>query len=328
MEPGLSEPGTWKAAGATWETGATAGVAAAEVGTRAVVVVVVLSGVDSIAGAALAGVGGVASVGAVMEDGGSGVGAVVADGGATVGAVTAATVVSVVAASAAGSVTTRGLVLSIAGSAAGPFSGGGVGSEGCGGGFGSSEESEGAASRLLKDVGKAEEIELGWGTEKAGLEFDSGGLNKLPDAAPLDKSAPVDSSADFWRAPPKVNCAAPLLIPSPGSPKENEAAAGLMDESFASSPAPTRNPEKLPRVSPPTVFGGCGSNLRAAVVEVGLSPDVFVGRVADPVPRAEENDSSPVWPNIILPFPPKENLFISFTGETQGGKKTECDGYV
>lgn len=281
-------------------------MAAAEVGKGKVVVV--LSGVASIVGAALAGVGGGASVGVVME--GSGVGAVVAKRGA--GAVTATAVVSVVAAIAAGSGTTRGLASSTAGSAAGSFSGGGVGSEGCGGTFGSSEESEEVARRLLKDT--AEATELDWGTEKAGLGFDSGGLNKLPDAAPLDKSVPVESSTAFWRIAPKLNCAAPLPIPSPVSPKENEAAAGLMDESLASSPGPTRSPEKLPRVSPPAVFGGCGSILRAVVEEVGLSPEVFSGTDEDPVPRA--GDSSAVWPNIILPFPPKENLFISFTGKT------------
>lgn len=52
MEPGLSELGTWNAAGATWETGAPAGVAAA----TGAVVVVVLSGVASVTGATLAGV--------------------------------------------------------------------------------------------------------------------------------------------------------------------------------------------------------------------------------------------------------------------------------
>lgn len=167
MEPGLSELGTWNAAGATWGAGATAGVAAAEVGTEAVVV---LSGVASIVGAAQAGDVEVASVGAVMEEGGSGVGAV-AKGSVGVGAVTAVAVVSVVAASAAGSDTTRGLVLSASGSVAGSFSGGDVGSEGCGGAFGSSEESEEDVRRLVKDVGKVEALELGWGTEKAGLGF-------------------------------------------------------------------------------------------------------------------------------------------------------------
>lgn len=314
MEPGLSELGTWKAVGATWETGATAGVAAADVGTEAVVVL--LSGVASTVGAALSGVGGVASVGAVMEGGGSGVGAVVAKGG--VGAVTVAAVVSVTPASAAGSGTTRGLALSVSGPVTGSFSGGGVGSEGSGETLGSSVDSEGAARRLLKDVGKAEAAEPDWGTEKAGLGFGSGGLNKLPD--PLDKSAPVESSVDFWRPAPKLNCAAPLLIPSPPSPKVNEPAAGLVDESLASSPWPTRSPEKPPRVSPPIVLMGCGSILRGAVVEAGFSPDVFEGRVGEAVPRAgevdfgvRENGSSPAWPNIILPFPPKENLLISFT---------------
>lgn len=276
-------------------------------------VVVVLSGVASIVGAALDEVGGGASVAVVMEEEGSGVGAVGAKEGVV--AVAVAVVVSVVIAS-AGSGTTRGLAQSTAGKPVDSFSGGGVGSEGCRGTFGSSDESEEAARRLLKDTGKAEAAELDWGTEKAGLGFDSGGLNKLPDAAPLDKSVPVASSAGFWRIAPKLNCAAPLAKPSPVSPKENEAAAGLMDESLASSPGPTRSPEKLPRVSPPTVFGACGSILRAAVEDVGLSPEVFGGTLEDPGPRAEEIDSSMVCPNIILPFPAKENLFISFTEET------------
>lgn len=321
MEPGLSELGTWNAAGGAWETGAGvsagAGVAIVEVGTGAMVVV--LSGVSSTVGATLAGVERVASAGAVLEEEGSGVGAVVVNGG--VGAATVAAVVSVVVASAAGSDTTGGLVLSTAASAAGSFSGGGVGSEGCGGTFGSSDGSEEAARRLLKDVGKVEVTELVWGTEKAGLGVDSGGLNKLPDAAPLDKSAAAESSTDFWRSAPKLNCAVPLLMPSPGSPKEKEAAGGLMDESLASSPGPTRSPEKLPRVSPPTVLGGCGSILRAVEEEVGLSPDVFVGRVGEAVPRADENVSSPVWPNIILPFPPKINLPASFTVQDIKNKK-------
>lgn len=279
--------------------------------------------VTSIEGAALAGAEGVASVGAEMEEEGSGVGAVVVKGGAGV-SVAGVGVVAVVGTSLADSSATGGPVLSTAGLEAGSFSGGGVGSEGCGGAFGSSEESEEAASRLLIDVGvgEAETVEPDWGTEKAGLVFDSEDFNKLPKAAPLDKSAPVESSAEFWRPAPKLNCTVPLPVPNPVSPKVNEAAAGL--DSLVSSPWPTRSPEKLPRVSPPTVLGGCGSILRAGMEEVGLpaSPDVFEGRVGDTVPRAgeldsevRENVSSPVWPNTILPFP-KENLFASFTGET------------
>lgn len=191
------------------------------------------SGVASTVGAALVGAGGAASAGAVMEVGGVGIGAVVAKGG--VGALTVI-VVSVVAVSVAGSGITEGLTLSTGGSVAGSFSGGGVGSEGCGGAFGSSSVSEGAARRLLKDVRNAEAVELDWGTEKPSLVFDSGGLNKLPDTAPLDMSAPVESSADFRRSAPKLNCAAPLAIPSPESPKVNEAAVGLVEESLASSP--------------------------------------------------------------------------------------------
>lgn len=297
------------------------GVAAAEAGTGAEVGT--LTPVGSTAVAALADAGGVASFGAEMEEDVSGIGAVVAKGCTGV-SVAGVGVVATVVASPADSSTTGGLVPSTTGLEAGSFSGGGVGSEGCGGAFGSSEESEDAASKLLKDVGagKAEEVEPDWGTEKAGLTFDSEGLNKLPDAVPLDKSAPVESSADFWRPAPKLNCGVPLQRPNPVSPKVNEAAAGLADDSLASSPWPTRSPEKLPRVSPPTVLRGCGSILRTGVEEVGLpaSPDVFGGRPGDAVPRAgevdfgvRENVSSPVWPNAILPFP-KENLFASFAG--------------
>lgn len=184
-----------------------------------------------------------------------------------------------------------------------------------------------AARRLLKDVGKAGAGELACGTEKAGLMFESGGLNRLPDGGPLDKSAAAGSSPDFGGPAPKVNCVAALLLPSPASTNVN-AAAGLLEESLASSPWPTRSPEKMPRVSPPAVFGGCGSILRVAVVEVGLapSPDAFGAKVGDPVPRlgeldfeVKENVSSPLWPNVILPFP-KENLLASFTGETRERK--------
>lgn len=249
-----------------------------------------------------------------------------------VGAVTVVAVVSVTPASAAGSGTTRGLALSASGTDTGSFSGGGVGSEGSGETFGSSVESAGAARRLLKDVGKAEAAEPDWGTEKAGLGFGSGGLNKLPDPAPLDKSAPAESSVDFWRPAPKLNCTAPLPILSPISPKVSEPAVGLLlDESLASSPWPTRSPEKPPRVSPPIVLMGCGSILRGAVVGAGFSPAVFEGRVGDAVPRAgevdcgvRENGSSPVWPNIILPFPPKANLLTSFTCEIPAPCVTEA----
>lgn len=161
--------------------------------------------------------------------------------------------------------------------------------------------------------------------EKAGLGFCSGGLNKLPNAAPLDRSAPAESSADFCGPGAKLNCAAPLPRPSPASPKLNEPAVGLADTSWASSPWPTRSPEKMPRVSPPMGFRGCGSVLRA-----GLSPDMFRGRVGEAVPRAgegdfgvRENGSSADWPNIILPFPPKENLFASLTCGTPAAGVTE-----
>lgn len=171
-------------------------MAAAEVGTGAEVVV--LTAVSSTVGAALAGAGGVASVGAGIEEEVSGIGAVVAKGGVGVN-VAGVGVVAAVDASPADSSTTGGLVLSTAGLEAGSFSREGVGSEGCRGAFGSSEESEDAASKLPKDVGmgKAEAAELDWGTEKAGLAFDSEGLNKLPETATLDKSAPEESSTGF-----------------------------------------------------------------------------------------------------------------------------------
>lgn len=328
MEPGLSELGTGNGGGASWEAGATAGVAAAEVVTGAVVV---LSRVASVVDTALAGAEGVASAGAVMEEGGSEVGAVVAKGraGVGVGSVVVAAVVSVMMAFPADAGTTGGLVLSTAGLETGSLSAGGVGSEGCGEAFDSSEESEDAARRPPNDMGKAEAAGPGWGTGKAGLVLDSGGLNKLPDAAPLDKSVAIESSADFWRPASKLNCAPPLAKPNPVLPKVNVAAAGLVEESLASS-CPTRSSEKLPRVSPPAVLGGCGSILREVVVEVGLVASVDVFGVGDTVPRAgevdfgvRENGSSPVWPNTNLPFP-KDNLFTSFTCDIPAPCVTEA----
>lgn len=262
--------------------------------------VAVLSGTASVVGAALPAVGGVASVAVVVED--SAAGSAVARG--DTGDVTVAAAVSALAASAAGSGTTVGLTGSTGGSAAGSFSGGGVGSEGCGGILGASEMPD--ARILLKDNAGA--AALDGGTGKVNLEFDSGGLNKLPEAASLDKSVPGKVFTAAGKIPPKVNCEAPLVRASPGSPKENEAAVGLADASLASSPWPTRSPEKLPRVSPPASFEGCGSTLRT--VAVGLSPEEF-GAAED---AAEATDSSMVWPKSILPFP-KENLFASFTRE-------------
>lgn len=294
------------------------GVAAAEGGPGAEVVTLVTVG--STVGSALAGAGGVTSAGAEMEEDVSATGTVAAKGCTSV-SVAVDGVDAMAAPSPADSGTVGGLVLSTAGLVAGSFSEGSVGAEGCGGALGSSGESEAAASKLLKDVGagKTGAAEPDWGTEKAGLTFDSEGLNKL---LPLDKSAPVESSADFWRPVPKLNCGVPLPRPNPASPKVNEAAAGLAGESLASSPWPTRSPEKLPRVSPPTVLGGCGSILRAVVEEGSLpaSPDVFGGRPVDALAKAGEEDfgvrenaSSPVWPNTRLPFP-NENLFGSFAG--------------
>lgn len=117
----------------------------------------------------------------------------------------------------------------------GSFSEGGVDSDGDAEAFGSCGDSEEAARRLLKDVGKAEAAEPNGETVNAGFVFESGGLNKLPDVAPFDKSAVVESSADFWRPTPKLNCDAPLPMPSPVSPKVN-AEADFVEESFASSP--------------------------------------------------------------------------------------------
>lgn len=272
--------------------------------------VAVLSGAASVVGAALPAVGGVASVAVVVED--SAAGSAAARGGT--GDVTVAVAVSALAASAAGSGTTVGLTGSTGGSAAGSFSGGGVGSEGCGGILGASELPGAIARILLKDNAGA--AALDGGTGKVGLEFDSGGLNKLPEAASLDKSVPAKFFTAAWKIAPKLSCDAPLVSASPGSTKGNEAAVGLADVSLASSPWPTRSPEKLPRVSPPASFEGCGSTLRT-VVE-GLSPEEF-GAAED---AAEATDSSMVWPKSILPFP-KENLCASFTREKCRKKQKE-----
>lgn len=269
----------------------------------------------------------VASVGAEMEEEVSGVGATVAKGSAGVGAgVGDVGMETVGAASPADSITAGGLVPSIAGLEARSFSGGGVDSEVCRVAFGSSEESGDAVSKLLKVFGVkyagAETDEPAWGMEKAGLVFDSEAFNKPLKVTPFATSAPVESSAGFWRPTPKLNCTAPLLTPNPDSPKVNEEAADL--GSVDSSPWPTRSPEKLPSVSPPTVLRGCGSILRPGVEAGGVpaSPDVLEGRVGYTVPRETEVDfelrekvSSTACPNPILPFP-KENLLASFTGDT------------
>lgn len=219
--------------------------------------------------------------------------------------------------------TEAAVVVSTEGSPAGTFSGSSVVCVGCDGALGSSDESEDAARRLLKDVGKAERAELAWGTEKAGFVLFSGGLNKLRDTDTLDKSGPDESSADLWTPAPKLNCVAPLLTPNALSPKVKAAAEGLLAPSLASSPWPTRSPEKQPSVSPPIVLEGCGSTLRAVVVEAALaaSPGWFGGRLGDPLRRAgevdfgaKENVSSLVCPKTILPFPLKENLLTSLTG--------------
>lgn len=138
------------------------------------------------------------------------------------------------------------------------------------------------------------------------LEELSGGLKRLPEDADLEKSVPGGNFPAVWRIASKVNCGFTLPKASPGSPKEKEAAVGLAGASLASSPWPTRRPEKLPRVSPPASLEGCGSTRRA--VEEGLSPEAFD---ADE-DAALETDSSITWPNSAFPFPPKENLLVSF----------------
>lgn len=131
----------------------------------------------------------------------------------------------------------------------------------------------------------------------------SGGLNRLPEvtALGLEKSDPGGN----FPLVSKVNCLA-LVSASPGSPKEKEAALGFASTSLASSPWPTRSPEKLPRVSPPASLEGCGST-RSAGAE-GLSPEALD---ADE-DAAETTDSSITWPSSDFPFP-KENLLGSFT---------------
>lgn len=148
------------------------------------------------------------------------------------------------------------------------------------------------------------------------LEEVSGGLNRLPEVVALEKSVTGGNLAAAWPLVSKVNCGFPLARLSPGSPKEKEAALGLVSASLASSPWPTRSPEKLPRVSPPASLEGCGST-RSAEVE-GLSPEPF-GTDED---AAEAIDSSITWLNSAFPFPPKENLPASFTAKKH--RKVSC----
>lgn len=68
------------------------------------------------------------------------------------------------------------------------------------------------------------------------LEEVSGGLNRLPEADPLEKSVPGGKFPAAWTLVSKVNCGFPLLRASPGSPKKKEAAVGLGSASLASSP--------------------------------------------------------------------------------------------
>lgn len=63
--------------------------------------------------------------------------------------------------------------------------------------------SEGPARRLLKDTGNAGAAEPGWGAVKPGFRFGSGGLNRLPEDAPLDKSEPAETSGAIWSMEPK-----------------------------------------------------------------------------------------------------------------------------
>lgn len=123
-----------------------------------------------------------------------------------------------------------------------------------------------------------------------------------------------------------------MLWPSPAFPKENAGAVVFVEDSFASSPCPTRSPEKLPNVSPPAAFRGCGSVLEPVTVEpcFATSPKLLADELEDPLLRpgefdlvGRENGSSPVWPNNPLPFPPMENLFTSFPAETKRVKLGE-----
>lgn len=98
--------------------------------------------------------------------------------------------------------------------------------------------------------------------------FDSGGLNKLLCVIPLGCSVG-----------PKLK----FCTPWPRLASPNVSDAGFVEESLPSSPWPTRSPEKMPSVSPPTVFGSCGSALKAVLVGVLLdaSFDVFGTKVGD-----------------------------------------------
>lgn len=190
----------------------------------------------------------------------------------------------------------------------GSGSGGRVASEDLGSSGGSWGVDALAASRLPRDVGKADTAKGGCGAEKPGLVLDSGGLNtplpELTDTGPLVASTGPGT--------PKPNCAAP-------SPKANL----RLGAEASVSPWPTRSPEKLPRVSPPGAVGAWGSTtLRVGVAVEGLagSPDMLGGGVEEVLTpsageldlEAKEKGSSPAALNTLLPLP-KANLLMSFT---------------
>lgn len=67
---------------------------------------------------------------------------------------------------------------------------------------------------------------------------------------------------------------------------------------------------------------GCGSTLKAASEDGGLSAEAVDGAVEAALLTAAEAVSPEVWPKTILPFP-KENLFVSFPVRAQRKKKNK-----
>lgn len=64
---------------------------------------------------------------------------------------------------------------------------------------------------------------------------------------------------------------------------------------------------------------GCGSTLKAAAEDGGLSAEVLDATVEDALLTAAETVSPEFRPKTILPFP-KENLFTSFPAGAQRKK--------
>lgn len=70
---------------------------------------------------------------------------------------------------------------------------------------------------------------------------------------------------------------------------------------------------------------GCGSILREAAEDGGLSAEALGAAVDGALPSVVETVSPEGWPKPILPFP-KENLFMSFPAEAQQTNRMKIGG--